>query len=346
MDALLNSGKANSLLEYEDLFMRSITTQLQLLYMYDPQQDPFILKAYRALLTVIAGFYDSSILGKNLGKDTIKNLLEQLITLLSSGKFENLEHKDSYIKVINTQCLNIIEYSDHTKVICALITLLNECVAAKRPARHLDLVMKCLWRLIKSIPDWPDDIDCDTILYDIHLFFKAYPSAFWKQQPSDYPIRTVKTVLHSMAKIKGKNLMLNLGKIQNGSETELQTYLLKLLKTLKLEEVKQIPLKKDPKRQHLSKSMNKMLAEIFGKIGEKETTKEGLVLLYDFRLQHPETDIEPFLSKSSPFFQEYIEKGLKDIEMSRNNKEAMSQNAPRLPVELGEYRPGRDGRAS
>lgn len=83
--------------------------------------------------------------------------------------------------------------------------------------------------------------------------------------------------------------------------------------------------------------MQRMLADIFGKIGEKETTKEGLMLLYDFRLQHPEADIEPYLGKSSQFFQEYIEKGLKEIEASRiNNKEVTNAQSPsRLHSEIG-----------
>lgn len=62
-----------------------------------------------------------------------------------------------------------------------------------------------------------------------------------------------------------------------------------------------------------------MLTEIFQKIGSKENTKEGLNLLYDFMQQHPEADIEPFLSKSSDFFQQYIRTGLKEIETSRKN---------------------------
>jgi len=39
--------------------------------------------------------------------------------------------------------------------------------------------------------------------------------------------------------------------------------------------------------------------------------------LYDFKQQHPEADIDPFLRKSSQFFQDYIEKGLQTIDMDR-----------------------------
>ena len=35
---------------------------------------------------------------------------------------------------------------------------------------------------------------------------------------------------------------------------------------------------------------------------------QGLNDLYDFKLRHPDADLEPFLKRSSPFFQDYINK--------------------------------------
>lgn len=87
---------------------------------------------------------------------------------------------------------------------------------------------------------------------------------------------------------------------------------------MKLEEVKQVPLKTEARRS-LSRSTHTMLTDIFQKIGSKEETKEGLNLLYDFLQQHPEADIDPFLRKSSAFFQEYIQKNLKEIENTRKS---------------------------
>lgn len=55
IDKLLHSDKVNTILEYEDIFIRNVTTQLQLLGVHDLMQNAFILKSYRALLTVIAG---------------------------------------------------------------------------------------------------------------------------------------------------------------------------------------------------------------------------------------------------------------------------------------------------
>ena len=72
--------------------------------------------------------------------------------------------------------------------------------------------------------------------------------------------------------------------------------------------------------KRLSKSSHDMLAEIFKKIGSKENTREGLNDLFDFKLTYPDADLEPFLKKSSQFFQNYIERGLKNIEMEREGK--------------------------
>ena len=49
---------------------------------------------------------------------------------------------------------------------------------------------------------------------------------------------------------------------------------------------------------------------------------KGLSELYDFKLKYPDADIDPFLQRTSEFFQSYIERGLKNIEMERKGKKA------------------------
>ncbi len=75
-----------------------------------------------------------------------------------------------------------------------------------------------------------------------------------------------------------------------------------------------------------------MLAEIFKKIGSKENTREGLNDLYDFKNKYPEADLEPFLKKSSQFFQDYIGRGLKNIELEREGKLKQGSNTCKLPA--------------
>lgn len=67
-------------------------------------------------------------------------------------------------------------------------------------------------------------------------------------------------------------------------------------------------------KPRFTKSDHEALAEIFKKIGQKEQTKIGLQELHKFKQQNPQADLEPFLSKSSPYFRNYIERGLKSID--------------------------------
>ncbi|KAK5643087.1 hypothetical protein RI129_006932 [Pyrocoelia pectoralis] len=320
MQEILQSNKGGSIVDYENQFMLAIISQLTILQPEDPKTNTEVSRIYRSILTVIDTFYLNKLLGRKVSVDVLANIMNQLIMLLVEAKLETCTNGEVYIRVVNLQCVKIIERSDHTNIICALVKLLHDSIEAEASPRLIDLVMKCLWRVIKLMPSWGDEIDYDNILYEVHMFLKDFPSTWWKSKSMDTPLRTVKTILHSMTRMKGGQLMLHLGKIPNMNDSELETYLLRLLKTMKLDEIKQVPLKteKTEPKKTLSRHVHTRLTEIFQKIGNKEDSKEGFNLLYDFLHQHPDADIDQFLHKSSHVFQDYITKGLKTVENSRN----------------------------
>jgi len=73
------------------------------------------------------------------------------------------------------------------------------------------------------------------MLAELHDFWKAFPSHYWRQRQneggSDTPIRTVKTVLHTLTKLKGEEIMDYTNRIQDPENSELIPYLRKLLNT-------------------------------------------------------------------------------------------------------------------
>lgn len=70
----------------------------------------------------------------------------------------------------------------------------------------------------------------DSILYEVHMFLRDFPTTWWKTKPSDTPLRTIKTMLHSVTKAKGSAILLHLGKIDDLNESEVENYILRLLK--------------------------------------------------------------------------------------------------------------------
>jgi len=55
---------------------------------------------------------------------------------------------------------------------------------------------------------------------------------------------------------------------------------------------------------------------------------QGLSQLYEFKQRYPDADIEPFLSRSSDFFKNYIERGLKFIEEKKRKELAQGFMTP------------------
>lgn len=69
------------------------------------------------------------------------------------------------------------------------------------------------------------------------------------------------------------------------------------------------------------------VSNIFKLLSDKETSKQGLRQLYDFKENHPEVDIQPFLQGASPYFQEFIHEGLADLQKASQNSTNNNQGS-------------------
>lgn len=117
----------------------------------------------------------------------------------------------------------------------ALIRLLREtCPVAGLP-KFTDLLMKCIWRNVKMLPERTNELNYDAVILEVHEFMLALPSSWWQTRPSDTPLRTVKTIIHNMAKVKGNAILNHLNQIPTHSE--LHTYLIKILKVRYAEQI-------------------------------------------------------------------------------------------------------------
>lgn len=56
---------------------------------------------------------------------------------------------------------------------------------------------------MRLLPETINSINLDRILLDIHIFMKVFPKEKLKQCKSEFPIRTLKTLLHTLCKLKG-----------------------------------------------------------------------------------------------------------------------------------------------
>uniref|UniRef100_A0A8C8WQP7 Cytoskeleton-associated protein 5 n=1 Tax=Panthera leo TaxID=9689 RepID=A0A8C8WQP7_PANLE len=265
-------------------------------------------------------------LAREASTGVLKDLMHGLITLMLDSRIEDLEEGQQVIRSVNLLVVKVLEKSDQTNILSALLVLLQDSLLATASSpKFSELVMKCLWRMVRLLPDTINSINLDRILLDIHIFMKVFPKEKLKQCKSEFPIRTLKTLLHTLCKLKGPKILDHLTMIDNKNESELEAHLCRMMK----HSMDQTGSKSDKETEKgasridekSSKAkVNDFLAEIFKKIGSKENTKEGLAELYEYKKKYSDADIEPFLKNSSQFFQSYVERGLRVIEMEREGK--------------------------
>merc|ERR1711971_326541 len=308
-----------------------------------------VMRLFQYLTMVLMSTYHHAELTRTASVSALHDLFHVIISILLEPKMEQLADGTQLLRALNVLTVKIIDRSNHTNIMSAIVKLLSDAVAnSSVNPKFAETVMKCMWKIIRLLPIWMDDeaaqaLDIDIVLCDLHEFLKTYPPSYWKKQESDTPLRTVKTVLHAMVKVRGDAILDHLTRINDPHNSELVAYLRKLVNNGVGKEnangdsnenmkngnsnKSQIPssignaggTSSGGKIPRFTKSDHDALAEIFRKIGQKELTEQGLQELYNFKQQNPHADLEPFLIKSSEYFRNYIERGLKSIESEANH---------------------------
>ncbi|KAG8438277.1 hypothetical protein GDO86_008822 [Hymenochirus boettgeri] len=329
-EVLRQEDKAEAMSGHIDQFLIATFMQLRLAYnthMADERLDKDdIVRLYSCIIGNMISLFQMESLAREASTGVLKDLMHGLITLMLDSRVEDLEEGQQVVRSVNLLVVKVLERSNQTNILSALLVLLQDSLLATASSpKFSELVMKCLWRMIRLLPESINNINLDRILLDIHNFMRVLPKEKLKQHKSELPMRTLKTLLHTLCKLKGPKIMDHLSMIENKHESELEAHLLRVMKhsmdgtgSKMDKETEKGASRTDEK---VSKAnVSDFLAEIFKKIGSKENTKEGLAELYEYKKKYSDADIEPFLKNSSQFFQSYVERGLRLIEMEREGK--------------------------
>ncbi|XP_045453489.1 protein mini spindles [Melitaea cinxia] len=329
----LVSGRGAALGQHEARLVAAVAAQLRRLRTAPAHHA---LPAYKYLAGALTTFYETAGCGRQVGESALRSLLGELLLVLGAAPTTPPPAADAerLVRILNNVCVRVLEHSPRTALLCAIVSLLHDSIVESDPAypRYQDLLLKCFWKTLKMISTWDvNSIDYDAVLYKIHLFYKAYPNSYWKKNPeiSDTPYRTVKTLVHTLVKMKGASITNHLTQIPDVNESDLYPYLHKVLKQLKLDERKDNPPELNGSLPsavatnaslsagRLPRGVHEELALILKRIGSKETNRDALSQLYDLRERHPEVDIWTFMQGSSFYFRNYVERGLREVAEQR-----------------------------
>ncbi|KAK7117441.1 hypothetical protein R3I94_022874 [Phoxinus phoxinus] len=329
-EVLRQADKAEAMSGHIDQFLIATFMQLRLIYnthMADDRLDKKdIFKLYSCIIGNMLSLFSMESLAREASMGVLKDLMHGLITLMLDSRVEDIEDGQQLIRSVNLLVVRVLEKSDQTNILSALLVLLQDSlISTAGSPMFSELVMKCLWRMIRFLPQTINSINLDRILLDVHNFMKVFPKEKLKQLKSDVPHRTLKTLLHTLCRLTGSKILDHMSMIENRNESELEAHLRRVVK----HSVNLSGLKSDKNTEKgalrsddkvIKAKVSDILSEIFKKIGSKENTKEGLTELYEYKQKYSDADLEPFLRNTSQFFQSYVERGLRMIESEREGK--------------------------
>uniref|UniRef100_A0A671MZE6 Cytoskeleton-associated protein 5-like n=1 Tax=Sinocyclocheilus anshuiensis TaxID=1608454 RepID=A0A671MZE6_9TELE len=329
-EVLRQADKAEAMSGHIDQFLIATFMQLRLIYnthMADDRLDKKdIFKLYSCIIGNMLSLFSMEILAREASMGVLKDLMHGLITLMLDSRVEDIEDGQQLIRSVNLLVVRVLEKSDQTNILSALLVLLQDSlISTAGSPMFSELVMKCLWRMIRFLPQTINSINLDRILLDVHNFMKVFPKEKLKQLKSDVPHRTLKTLLHTLCRLTGAKILEHMSMIENRNESELEAHLRRVVKHsanlsgLKSDKCSEKGALRSDDKVIMAK-VSDILSEIFKKIGSKENTKEGLTELYEYKQKYSDADLEPFLRNTSQFFQSYVERGLRMIESEREGK--------------------------
>lgn len=237
VDDLLDTDGSASLLGCADQLVNMLTVQYRLLHTKHMADDHVaradVIELYRRLTGVLLKVFDGRTLGRRVSRDILRELLSQLLMVLLDKRLAELRNGPQLQRTINVLALHIIRHGNPTCVLGALIKHLHDCLGnmgGQTSEKYIELVLKCLWKMMSSLESCIDELSLDVVLVDLHLFLRAYRGSFWEGRPSDTPLRTVRTIIYKLAALKGHKLLTYAEMVPGQEESSLVNTITKMLK--------------------------------------------------------------------------------------------------------------------
>ncbi|KAK0556534.1 hypothetical protein OC846_001101 [Tilletia horrida] len=190
--------------------------------------------------------WDDRTLGSFVNRTALIPLLTELLQRMIELSPSTDDTAQMYCKYLNIIVLRSFSA-------CNLNTLLGACLEMlaqatedmrelpedllKKRAKFAELVIKCLWKITKRLPDAlkQDLIGPQQLLVDVEAFLQAVPPAEWKRRAADQialqdlPLRTVKVILTHFSQILKDEALGYLEALPDAENSFVYSYLMRMM---------------------------------------------------------------------------------------------------------------------
>ncbi|KAH9180770.1 armadillo-type protein [Lactarius sanguifluus] len=238
-----SSPQYRDLAEHTEGLIETVT--LQVSHAFDKPEDNIRLAKH--LIQTLNAFCDNPLLAESLTVDILTTLFEELaLRLLQTDDSQDKEVKN-LSRFINMIMLRLFSTGRRITVFRALFTLLLQIVRPfpangtptdSQEAKVAELVLKCIWKLARNIPQDLTDLKLDPVeLFPaIEHFLQTVPPNEWRARATnrvpcgDMPLRTLKVVIqHVVAHYGDEVYDILSGSFDDPSATIVYPYVYRIL---------------------------------------------------------------------------------------------------------------------
>ncbi|CAG8611966.1 10009_t:CDS:2, partial [Acaulospora colombiana] len=203
-DAGKNDSRYRELADHTEGLIETVTTQMYYVFEHDIL-DPANFRLAKHLIQTLNAFCDHPLLSESLSVSVLRGLLEELtLRLLITDESNETKVKD-LSKFINMILLRLFATGRRITIFRWIVKPfpMNGTTSENRQAKVAELVLKCIWKLARNIPDDLKNqiLDPVELFPAIEQFLQSIPPNDWRARatnkiPSgDMPLRTVKVII-------------------------------------------------------------------------------------------------------------------------------------------------------
>ena len=279
----------------------------------------------RHFIAVLVSIFNSESSSVLVPVDSLEDLVRKLLYKLVDPDVQKFDTTKNLVRTLNMLMVRIIENSKPNSTFKILLKILRDSslksviqideTTMALETKYTELVMKCIWKITKVIPQYISDgkLDTESLLVCVDEFLNEAPPSYWKRKVqetgnnhSDMPLRTTKTILHELVNILGQDITYYKA-VKEGSH--LQVYIKQLLANAVRKKNKELGTPGKPGVSH-DQALETTMNLIMQKISSQNETKQGLQELFDLTKRHPINVINDRVEKESTYVQDYIKRGL------------------------------------
>ncbi|RKP22760.1 hypothetical protein SYNPS1DRAFT_25372, partial [Syncephalis pseudoplumigaleata] len=222
--------------------VKAITLQVHLSFTSLDTESQTFVKLCKHLMNCLVQLFSKREIAAEVTEDCLHQLLKELLLRLLDQELQQWETGAQLTRALNILMIRILDNTRRDVAFGALLSVLQSSSVMLRTAdsaqigfqtKFAELVMKCIWKLTKTLQDSikEQEINTELLLFNVHKFYVALPPAEWKRRVAervplgDMPQKTIKTILHEVKAAWGDEVLSQLRLIPDVEKSYLYNYL-------------------------------------------------------------------------------------------------------------------------